>query len=32
MSLEARETGEFIGRAGLDVVGPDMPFAGVDVG
>ncbi|MFJ2932930.1 GNAT family N-acetyltransferase [Streptomyces sp. NPDC087219] len=31
-ALEARETGEFIGRAGLDVVGPDMPFAGVDVG
>ncbi|MCX5231576.1 GNAT family N-acetyltransferase [Streptomyces sp. NBC_00233] len=31
-ALESRETGEFIGRAGLDVVGPDMPFAGVDVG
>ncbi|WP_434094644.1 hypothetical protein [Streptomyces hyaluromycini] len=25
-ALEARETGEFIGRAGLDEVGEDMPF------
>ncbi|MEF9887269.1 GNAT family N-acetyltransferase [Streptomyces sp. P9-A4] len=31
-ALELRETGEFIGRAGLDRVGTDMPFAGVDVG
>ncbi|MFE6820029.1 GNAT family N-acetyltransferase [Streptomyces sp. NPDC057677] len=31
-ALEARGTGEFVGRAGLDVVGPDLPFAGVDVG
>ncbi|MFD4601884.1 GNAT family N-acetyltransferase [Streptomyces sp. NPDC058464] len=31
-ALEARETGEFIGRAGLDEVGKDMPFAGVDIG
>ncbi|WP_318211743.1 GNAT family N-acetyltransferase [Streptomyces sp. SJL17-1] len=31
-ALEARETGRFIGRVGLDVVGPDMPFAGVDIG
>ncbi|MFE5946452.1 GNAT family N-acetyltransferase [Streptomyces sp. NPDC056480] len=31
-ALESRATGEFIGRAGLDVVGPDMPFPGVDVG
>ncbi|MER5532553.1 GNAT family N-acetyltransferase [Streptomyces mirabilis] len=31
-ALETRETGEFIGRAGLDEVGEDMPFAGVDVG
>jgi RimJ/RimL family protein N-acetyltransferase len=29
-ALEARETGEFIGRAGLDKVDEDMPFAGVD--
>lgn len=31
-ALEARETGEFIGRAGLDEVGDDMPFSGVDIG
>ncbi|WP_369148815.1 GNAT family N-acetyltransferase [Streptomyces sp. R44] len=31
-ALESQATGEFIGRAGLDVVGEDMPFAGVDVG
>ncbi|KUJ37293.1 acetyltransferase [Streptomyces albus subsp. albus] len=31
-ALEVRETGEFIGRAGLDEVDEDMPFAGVDVG
>ncbi|MFF8731957.1 GNAT family N-acetyltransferase [Streptomyces sp. NPDC015171] len=31
-ALEARETGEFIGRAGLDEVGADMPFVGVDIG
>lgn len=31
-ALETRETGEFIGRAGLDEVGEDMPFAGVDIG
>lgn len=31
-ALEARETGEFIGRAGLDEVDEDMPFAGVDIG
>ncbi|MGW8777313.1 GNAT family N-acetyltransferase [Streptomyces sp. NPDC055796] len=31
-ALESRETGEFIGRAGLDVVDEAMPFAGVDVG
>ncbi|OLZ61345.1 GNAT family N-acetyltransferase [Streptomyces sp. IMTB 2501] len=31
-ALEERETGEFIGRAGLDEVGEDMPFAGVDIG
>ncbi|MFH8371124.1 GNAT family N-acetyltransferase [Streptomyces sp. NPDC018031] len=31
-ALETRETGEFIGRAGLDEVGGDMPFTGVDVG
>ncbi|MEU9031911.1 GNAT family N-acetyltransferase [Streptomyces sp. NPDC048383] len=31
-ALESRETGEFLGRAGLDEVGEDMPFAGVDVG
>ncbi|MEU3919941.1 GNAT family N-acetyltransferase [Streptomyces sp. NPDC029004] len=31
-ALEARETGEFIGRVGLDDVGEDMPFAGVDIG
>ncbi|MFE2570248.1 GNAT family N-acetyltransferase [Streptomyces mirabilis] len=31
-ALESRETGEFIGRAGLDEVGEDMPFAGVDIG
>ncbi|MCX5199637.1 GNAT family N-acetyltransferase [Streptomyces sp. NBC_00249] len=29
-ALELRETGEFIGRAGLDEI--DIPFAGVDVG
>ncbi|MET7605779.1 GNAT family N-acetyltransferase [Streptomyces avermitilis] len=31
-ALEARETGEFIGRVGLDEVDVDMPFAGVDIG
>ncbi|GAA3111146.1 GNAT family N-acetyltransferase [Streptomyces echinatus] len=31
-ALEVRHTGEFVGRAGLDVVGEDMPFTGVDVG
>ncbi|MFF4364629.1 GNAT family N-acetyltransferase [Streptomyces sp. NPDC001594] len=31
-ALEARETGEFIGRADLDEVDEDMPFAGVDIG
>ncbi|NGO15310.1 GNAT family N-acetyltransferase [Streptomyces sp. HC44] len=31
-ALEARETGEFIGRAGLDDVDEDMPFAGADAG
>jgi RimJ/RimL family protein N-acetyltransferase len=31
-ALEALETGEFIGRVGLDEVGEDMPFAGVDIG
>ncbi|MFF1478123.1 GNAT family N-acetyltransferase [Streptomyces sp. NPDC058301] len=31
-ALEARETGEFIGRVGLDEVGADMPFTGVDIG
>ncbi|MFF8837121.1 GNAT family N-acetyltransferase [Streptomyces sp. NPDC015130] len=31
-ALESRETGEFIGRAGLDEVDAGMPFAGVDIG
>ncbi|MFF1783981.1 GNAT family N-acetyltransferase [Streptomyces virginiae] len=31
-ALEIRETGEFIGRIGLDEVDEDMPFAGVDIG
>ncbi|MGW7098824.1 GNAT family N-acetyltransferase [Streptomyces sp. NPDC054838] len=31
-ALETRETGEFIGRAGLDEVAEDMPFTGVDIG
>ncbi|QIY66578.1 GNAT family N-acetyltransferase [Streptomyces sp. RPA4-2] len=31
-ALEARHTGEFIGRAGLDEAGDDMPFTGVDIG
>ncbi|WP_328771178.1 GNAT family N-acetyltransferase [Streptomyces sp. NBC_00286] len=31
-ALEARETGEFIGRVGLDEVDEDMPFTGVDIG
>ncbi|MFK0255122.1 GNAT family N-acetyltransferase [Streptomyces sp. NPDC090445] len=31
-ALEARETGAFIGRAGLDEVDGDMPFTGVDIG
>lgn len=31
-ALEARESGEFIGRVGLDEVDDDMPFAGVDIG
>ncbi|WP_329125509.1 GNAT family N-acetyltransferase [Streptomyces sp. NBC_01353] len=31
-ALEARGTGEFIGRVGLDEVDEDMPFPGVDIG
>lgn len=31
-ALELRETGEFLGRAGLDQVGAAMPFTAVDVG
>jgi RimJ/RimL family protein N-acetyltransferase len=31
-ALESRDTGEFVGRAGLDVVGDDVPFTGVDIG
>ncbi len=31
-ALEAQETGGPIGRVGLDEVGEDMPFAGVDIG
>ena len=31
-AIEARRTGEFLGRAGLDEVDGDMPFTGVDVG
>ncbi|MDJ0385821.1 GNAT family N-acetyltransferase [Streptomyces sp. G-G2] len=31
-ALEVRETGEFVGRAGLDEVDEDMPFPGVDIG
>ncbi|WP_030689753.1 GNAT family N-acetyltransferase [Streptomyces globisporus] len=31
-ALEERATGGFIGRVGLDVVGEDMPFTGVDIG
>ncbi|MFJ3902839.1 GNAT family N-acetyltransferase [Streptomyces sp. NPDC090025] len=31
-ALEARETGEFLGRAGLDRVDEGMPFSGVDIG
>ncbi|MFF4851264.1 GNAT family N-acetyltransferase [Streptomyces sp. NPDC001194] len=31
-ALESRESGEFLGRAGLDVVDEGMPFTGVDVG
>ncbi|MFF7443924.1 GNAT family N-acetyltransferase [Streptomyces sp. NPDC008122] len=31
-ALEARATGAFLGRAGLDVIGEGMPFSGVDVG
>ncbi|MFD7833837.1 GNAT family N-acetyltransferase [Streptomyces sp. NPDC059761] len=31
-AVERRETGEFVGRAGLDVVDEGMPFTGVDVG
>ncbi|MFD9540714.1 GNAT family N-acetyltransferase [Streptomyces sp. NPDC060022] len=31
-ALQSRRTGEFVGRAGLDEVDEDMPFAGVDVG
>ncbi len=31
-ALELRDTGEFVGRAGLDRVGADLPYAGVDVG
>ncbi|MFJ9825881.1 GNAT family N-acetyltransferase [Streptomyces sp. NPDC101160] len=31
-AVELRETGEFLGRAGLDQVGASMPFTAVDVG
>ncbi|MBC9714989.1 GNAT family N-acetyltransferase [Streptomyces sp. TRM66268-LWL] len=31
-ALQVRATGEFVGRAGLDVVGADLPYTGVDVG
>lgn len=31
-ALESRETGEFLGRAGLDEVDGSMPFTGVDIG
>lgn len=31
-ALEVRETGAFVGRVGLDVIGEDMPFPGVDIG
>ncbi|MFC6987041.1 GNAT family N-acetyltransferase [Streptomyces cirratus] len=31
-ALEVRQTGQFIGRAGLDAVHEDMPFTGVDIG
>jgi RimJ/RimL family protein N-acetyltransferase len=31
-ALEARETGEFIGRVGLDEVDEDVPYVGVDIG
>ncbi|GAA4566629.1 hypothetical protein GCM10023193_43710 [Planotetraspora kaengkrachanensis] len=31
-ALEERETREFVGRVGLDEVGEDMPFEGVDIG
>ncbi|MCX2180842.1 GNAT family N-acetyltransferase [Streptomyces sp. SKN60] len=31
-AVESRETGEFLGRAGLDRVGEGLPYGGVDVG
>ncbi|MFF6774245.1 GNAT family N-acetyltransferase [Streptomyces sp. NPDC012637] len=31
-ALESLETGEFLGRAGLDRVGDELPYGGVDVG
>ncbi|MFE2143273.1 GNAT family N-acetyltransferase [Streptomyces sp. NPDC059456] len=31
-ALELRETGAFVGRAGLDRVDAEMPFEGVDIG
>ncbi|WP_329123290.1 GNAT family N-acetyltransferase [Streptomyces sp. NBC_01465] len=31
-ALEVRESGEFVGRAGLDVVMEGLPYTGVDVG
>lgn len=31
-ALEVRETGEFVGRVGLDEVDATMPYTGVDVG
>ncbi|GAA3983004.1 hypothetical protein [Streptomyces sp. A30] len=32
VGLAARESGEFVGRVGLDEVDEDMPFTGVDTG
>lgn len=31
-AVESRETGEFLGRAGLDLVGEGLPYGGIDVG
>jgi RimJ/RimL family protein N-acetyltransferase len=31
-ALEVRETGEFVGMAGLDAVDDDMPVSGVEIG